>query len=104
MLTRTQIAGLSTQVVSLLLFIILGAEFAWRVRKHPDQLDERFKSLRNTKLWTMFLVGATTFRLSRGETLMQVLRSRSGYCYDLYPLCIPSCRAQFRFPWRAFQR
>ncbi|SMQ50064.1 unnamed protein product [Zymoseptoria tritici ST99CH_3D7] len=51
------IAGLSTQVVSLLLFIILGAEFAWRVRKHPDQLDERFRSLRNTKLWTMFLVG-----------------------------------------------
>ncbi|KJX98899.1 hypothetical protein TI39_contig384g00007 [Zymoseptoria brevis] len=79
------IAGLSTQVVSLFLFIILGAEFAWRVRTHPDQLDERFKSLRNTKLWAMFLVGLAVATVTIFiRCVFRVAELSSGFHAELF--------------------
>lgn len=54
---NVMIAGLSTQVASLFLFMLLAAEFAWRVRTRRDQLNENFANLRSTKLWSFFILG-----------------------------------------------
>ncbi|QDS69674.1 hypothetical protein FKW77_009595 [Venturia effusa] len=51
------IAGLSFQVVSLLLFIGLCCDFAWRVRKAAElELNERFAALRYSRRFRAFLV------------------------------------------------
>lgn len=51
------IAGLATQVASLAVFILLCAEFAYRVVKNKHRLNESFEGLRKTKLWKLFLFG-----------------------------------------------
>lgn len=51
------IAGLSFQVVSLLLFMGLCLDFAWRVRKTSEvNLNQRFGALRESKKFKAFLV------------------------------------------------
>ncbi|KAI9819296.1 MAG: hypothetical protein M1827_007453 [Pycnora praestabilis] len=50
------IAGLSCQVVSLLIFIILCAEFASRVYKNQNDMDPRFASLRSSFKFKAFLI------------------------------------------------
>ena len=51
------IAGLSTQVASLALFIALCAEFAFRAYKHPYDWDPKYSSLRGTRKFKGFLFG-----------------------------------------------
>jgi hypothetical protein len=51
------IAGLSFQVASLFLFILLCAEFGWRVRRNPHELDPRFDIVRSAKMFKAFLFG-----------------------------------------------
>ncbi|KAL0258566.1 phospholipid-translocating ATPase rsb1 [Diplodia seriata] len=51
------IAGLATQVASLAAFILLCAEFAWRVVQNKHRLNESFEGLRRTKMWKLFLFG-----------------------------------------------
>ena len=52
------IAGLSFQVFSLLLFMLLCADFALRIRKLPEpQRDNEYQSLRRMKLFKGFLLG-----------------------------------------------
>ena len=51
------IAGLSTQVASLAGFMILCAEYAWRVYKHPEKVNDSLVDLRRTFMWKAFLVG-----------------------------------------------
>lgn len=51
------IAGLASQVASLAAFIVLCAEFAWRVVRNKDRLNESFAGLRKTWLWKLFLGG-----------------------------------------------
>lgn len=51
------ITGLSTQVVSLFLFIVLGAEYAIRLRRKPGVRNPEFEHLRSTTLFKAFLVG-----------------------------------------------
>lgn len=51
------IAGLAMQVVSMFLFMVLGAEYAWRLRQRPSQRNPHFESLRATKLFKAFLWG-----------------------------------------------
>ncbi|KAF9641294.1 hypothetical protein BFW01_g654 [Lasiodiplodia theobromae] len=51
------IAGLASQVASLAAFIVLCAEFAWRVYRNKDRLNESFAGLRKTWLWKLFLGG-----------------------------------------------
>lgn len=51
------IAGLSFQVVSLVLFIGLSCDFAWRVRNAAEMsLNQRFGALRESKKFRAFLV------------------------------------------------
>lgn len=51
------IAGLSFQVVSLVLFIGLCCDFAWRVRNAAEMsLNQRFGALRESKKFRAFLV------------------------------------------------
>ncbi|KAL9117753.1 MAG: hypothetical protein Q9187_005708 [Circinaria calcarea] len=62
------IAGLSWQVVSLVLFIALCSEFAWRVYKRTGGLEPAFESLRRTRGFKAFLLGlATIFVLIRSS-------------------------------------
>ncbi|OCL03471.1 putative RTA1 domain protein [Glonium stellatum] len=49
------IAGLSFQVFSLALFMVLTAEFAWRVSRSPARLNASFERLRETRIFTAFL-------------------------------------------------
>jgi hypothetical protein len=56
--TNIMIAGLSFQVFSLLLFMILSADFALRIRKVPEsQRNEGYQSLREPRLFKGFLLG-----------------------------------------------
>ncbi|GLA64512.1 hypothetical protein AtubIFM56815_010454 [Aspergillus tubingensis] len=49
------IAGLAFQVFSLLVFMVLASEFAYRVRKSPKSENDDFTSLRMSPKWKMFL-------------------------------------------------
>ncbi|KAI9720232.1 MAG: hypothetical protein M1812_003050 [Candelaria pacifica] len=50
------IAGLSLQVLSLLLFMVLCGEFAWRVYKRHTDLDIIYAGLRKTLIFKSFLI------------------------------------------------
>ncbi|KAI9731475.1 MAG: hypothetical protein M1835_003523, partial [Candelina submexicana] len=58
------IAGLSTQVFSLLLFMALCAEFAWRAHKRRMDLDIAYAELRRTLLFKSFLVALSLATLT----------------------------------------
>ncbi|KAI9795074.1 MAG: hypothetical protein M1816_000096 [Peltula sp. TS41687] len=58
------IGGLSLQVVSLILFMILCLDFAWRVRRHRGGLNPVHASLRRTLLWKAFLLALTLATLT----------------------------------------
>jgi hypothetical protein len=59
--TNIMIAGLSFQVFSLLLFMILCVDFALRIRKVPgSQRNENYQSLRSTRWFKGFLIGMLT--------------------------------------------
>ncbi|KAJ6032636.1 RTA1-domain-containing protein [Penicillium herquei] len=53
------IAGLSSQVASLVLFIALCLQYAWSVHKNPDSLNKSsvMRELRNSFRWKAFLAG-----------------------------------------------
>lgn len=51
------IAGLATQVTSLLMFICLGVEFGFRVRRESHDLAKGTCELRETRVWKAFLCG-----------------------------------------------
>jgi hypothetical protein len=51
------LAGLAFQVFSLLLFCVLGSEFAYRVWTHRGTWNPRYVSLVETRLFKSFLVG-----------------------------------------------
>jgi hypothetical protein len=56
--TNIMIGGLSFQVFSLLLFMILCVDFALRIRKVPEpQRNEEYQALRRTRLFKGFLLG-----------------------------------------------
>ena len=69
------IAGLSWQVVSLVLFIALCSEFAWRVYKRTGDLEPAFESLRRTRRFKAFLWGKLSYsHLYLMDTLTSCLR------------------------------
>ena len=59
---NVMIAGLSAQVFSLTIFIILCADLAWRVFR-GSSYDPAFEALRNSKKWTWFLIGKSPCHL-----------------------------------------
>ena len=58
------IAGLSTQVASLALFLALCGEFALRCYQHPYEWDPTYSKLRSTLKFKSFLVGKDSQNLS----------------------------------------
>ena len=66
------IAGLVTQVVSLVMFTCFGIEFAARVYRRRGEMEERYEELRRTKLWKMFLAGEATEKLTL-QKLIEIL-------------------------------
>ena len=59
--THIMVAGLSFQVASLLLFIALSLEFAWRVWSHINNRSLNHAEIRQTKIFKYFLVGKPPF-------------------------------------------
>ena len=55
------IAGLATQVTSLLMFICLGLEFVFRVRSGNHDLAKDTDELRETRVWKAFLFGMSFY-------------------------------------------
>lgn len=55
------IAGLASQVASLAVFLFLCADFAWRVYKNPNKLNESMDHVRKTLKWKAFLIGRFLF-------------------------------------------
>jgi hypothetical protein len=51
------LAGLVFQVISLTLFAIACAEFAWRVSKNPEQWNQQHINIAASKLFKAFLFG-----------------------------------------------
>ncbi|KAK6344301.1 hypothetical protein TWF696_007941 [Orbilia brochopaga] len=60
--TNITIAGLSWQVFTMLLFMILCAEFAWRCYRRRDEFDVQQAALRRSRKFRYFLIalGAAT--------------------------------------------
>lgn len=53
------IAGLCSHAASLLIFVVLCAEFFWRVHKnqHALKMDSSLRELRSSRKWKLFLYG-----------------------------------------------
>jgi len=49
------VAGLSVQVASLLLFMVISLEFGWRAWKHKDQLNQKHATLYHSLRFKLFL-------------------------------------------------
>ena len=64
---NVMIAGLSAQVVSLLVYITLCLDFAWRAYRNRDNWVPKHESLRRTVLFKAFLCGA--YPLARSSPL-----------------------------------
>ncbi|KAH1280856.1 hypothetical protein KXV81_008204 [Aspergillus fumigatus] len=58
------IAGVASQVASLAVFLFLCADFAWRVYKNPNKLNESMDHVRKTLKWKAFLIGLTVATLA----------------------------------------
>ena len=54
---RVLIAGLGFQVLSLTVFALACADFAWRVCRRQGPLNPTFDALRRSRKWTGFLIG-----------------------------------------------
>ncbi|GIK00908.1 hypothetical protein Aspvir_004938 [Aspergillus viridinutans] len=74
------IAGLASQVASLGVFLCLCADFAWRVYKNPDKLNESMYHIRKTLKWKAFLIGLTvaTFAIFV-RSIFRVAELREGF-------------------------
>lgn len=63
---NVMIAGLASQVISLAIFMVICAHFAWKVRKNPMQLNSNpeYVSLRNSRRWKLMLFGKHIYPVS----------------------------------------
>ena len=59
------IAGLATQVTSLLMFICLGVEFALRIQIGSHDLAKESRELTETRVWKAFLFGKSMLALRK---------------------------------------
>jgi hypothetical protein len=53
---NVMIAGLASQVISLVIFMVICAHFGWKVLKNPTKLDAQFSTLRNSRRFRGMLV------------------------------------------------
>ena len=51
------VAGLAVQVASLLFFILLCSDLAWRVHKHKGRLNPKHSALHKSRTFKLFLCG-----------------------------------------------
>lgn len=54
---NVMIAGLASQVISLVIFAVICSHFAWRVLKNPTKLNPEFASLRMSRRFRGLLFG-----------------------------------------------
>ncbi|KAF4230990.1 hypothetical protein CNMCM6805_000513 [Aspergillus fumigatiaffinis] len=74
------IAGLASQVASLGVFLCLCADFAWRVYKNPEKINESMYHLRQTLKWKAFLIGLTVGTLAIFvRSIFRVAELREGF-------------------------
>ncbi|KAF7182522.1 hypothetical protein CNMCM7691_002093 [Aspergillus felis] len=74
------IAGLASQVASLGVFLCLCADFAWRVYKNPDKLNDSMYHIRKTLKWKAFLIGLTVATLAIFvRSIFRVAELREGF-------------------------
>ena len=94
------IAGLSFQVVSLVIFIVLCSDFARQVLLRSQPLNAKFDSLRQTKRFQGFLWGKSICSIPWSEYSSKscVDSSRAGNHLHPDPIVLPCRRAQSRFP------
>jgi len=77
------IAGLTTQAVSLFIFMAMCGEFAMQVKKRKGEMVERHRTLRETRLWKGFLFGKPSVNSEYRALLTEMSRSCSCHAYDL---------------------
>lgn len=63
---KIMMAGLSAHVISLALFICLCTNFAWRVKMHGGELEEKYNALRGTRLFQFCLFGTLVIHGDKG--------------------------------------
>jgi RTA1 like protein len=87
------VAGLAFQVFSLVLFMVLCAEFVYCVRRCREAKEPRFEELRNTGMFKAFPYGSSTsFPLSSPLFYTDMFPSACyRYHYHFHPLCLPCC-------------
>jgi hypothetical protein len=103
--TNIMIGGLSFQVFSLLLFMILCVDFALRIRKVPEpQRNEEYQALRRTRLFKGFLLGMLIkfwVIFTQTSLLIHSPRNRYWYChhFHLHSVLLSSGGARVWFRW-----
>jgi hypothetical protein len=91
------IAGLAFQVFSLLIFMAFCAHFAWRVSKtEPDALGMRFESLRNRKVFRLFIWGRISLHDRPWHVLIYLYSSSNRYNHHFCTLRFPRGRIESR--------
>jgi hypothetical protein len=56
------VGGLAIQVASLLMFMALSAEFAWRVKNHKGSLNPKYANLYHTRRFKTFLYSTSSHK------------------------------------------
>lgn len=85
------LGGLGFQVATLVLFSVLGLEYAWRVRKHSSALNPETYETRKTWRWKAFLVGTIPppFLLCKNNELIANSSSTMHICrLNHCPFCL----------------
>lgn len=54
---HTMIAGLAFQVASMLLFMVLAGEYAWRLKQNWESRNKHLAYIYTTRQWKLFIIG-----------------------------------------------
>ena len=86
------IAGLATQVTSLLLFMACCAHFSWRVYRFPERKVKECQGVRESARFHQFLIGMYLLpSCLDGAVIDCGNRSRAGDSVHLHSVRIPHC-------------
>ena len=101
------IAGLVSQVVSLSIFMICCAHFAFRVFRSVEKPVQIFSHIRDTKRFQSFLIGELFLLISLASPITDnglPSRYRLGHNLHLHAFQLQNSRAQTRVHWTSCQQ
>ena len=101
------IAGLVSQVVSLSIFMICCAHFAFRVFRSVEKPVQIFSHIRDTKSFQSFLIGELFLLISLASPITDnglPSRYRLGHNLHLHAFQLQNSRAQTRVHWTSCQQ